>query len=160
MSDRFRPPSIATRRRLAFARVSGMADALAETMRDQAQQETPVTEVPVSFVELWHEQFNEMIRALRNRGDLQQIPFTAQVQAAKLREGETRDYVFIQNQDGANQLIVGFGNPPGIAGTVPVNGLIIPPNLGFYEPLVVPQNDIWVIASAANTPGLLLIATV
>ena len=92
------------------------------------------------------------------RGELLVTPFVAtNVNPIKVRDGETRSYLFIQNQAAINQMVVGFGQPPGPAGGIPVNGLIIQPNMGFYEMLVfVTQQPIWILGSAAATPGVIL----
>lgn len=91
------------------------------------------------------------------RGELITTPFVGTLAPQLLRNGERRSYVFLQNQSAANQLVFGFGAQPGPAGATPVAGLVVAPNFGFYEMLVfVTQQPIWVVASAAPTPGVML----
>lgn len=91
------------------------------------------------------------------RGELIPTPFTATLNPQLIRPAERRSYFFLQNQSAANQIVLGFGSQPGPAGATPVAGLIIAPNFGFYEMLVfVTQQPIWVVASAAPTPGIML----
>lgn len=76
----------------------------------------------------------------------------------QIRPQESRTYFFIQNQSGATQMVVNFGRPgSGLAG-VPVDGVILGAGLGFYEPIAVPQDAIYVGAAAAGTPGVIVYA--
>lgn len=92
------------------------------------------------------------------RGQLLTIPFVANVAPLQIRPAERRSYMILQNQHAANQIIMGFGQPPGPAGAVPISGLVIAPGFGFYEMLVaVSQDPVWVRSDAANTGGVLLV---
>ena len=103
------------------------------------------------------EQFRLLLQGIWRRGRLIVQPFLAtNVAPLVLRPQEPRYYCFIQNQSLVNQLAVNFGRPAGFPGIVPVDGIIIPPNFGFYEPLMVPQDEISVTASGINTPGILI----
>lgn len=83
-------------------------------------------------------------------------PFLANAtNAVEIRPQEFRGYVLIVNQSAANQLLIGFGAAPGFTGLTPLNGLLINAG-GSYEPLAVPSNSIWVVGSAANTPGYIV----
>lgn len=101
-------------------------------------------------------QFSQLLDALWRRNNVFMQPFLAGAVPILLRPAEKRQYLFIQNQSAANQFTIGINQAPDPPAAVPANGLIIPINLGFYEPLVVPQGEIWVVAAAANTPGVLL----
>jgi hypothetical protein len=70
--------------------------------------------------------------------------------AVLVRPAEERTYIIIQNTSAANQLIVGIGYQPVNNGTS-VTGLILAANGGNYEPSAIPQGDIWLLGSAANT---------
>lgn len=101
-------------------------------------------------------QFKQLLDALWRRADVFMQPFLAGTVPLLLRPTEKRQYLFIQNQSAANQFTLGINQAPDPPTAVPANGLIIPINLGFYEPLIVPQGEIWVVAAVANTPGVLL----
>ena len=83
------------------------------------------------------------------------MPFVAGTDALIMRPAEKRGYLLIANQSAANTILIGFGAAPGATGLVPLNGLLLNPG-GAYEPASVPTNEIWVIASAANTPVYLI----
>jgi hypothetical protein len=102
------------------------------------------------------DQFTQLLAAIWRQSEVFMLPFSAQILPVRIRPAENRKYMFIQNQSGAAQLALGINQPPGPFGTNPVAGLVIPANFGFYEPLVIPQGEIWVSASAANTPAILL----
>lgn len=103
--------------------------------------------------------FNEfekaVLRALGRRADFQSIPFVTTANALRLRPAEERVYFFIQNLDPVNRLLIGFDIPPTAAAANSVN---MGPN-GFYEPLIVPQNEIWILGSVVGTFGILLFAS-
>lgn len=104
------------------------------------------------------EQLDALIRATFRQNDTFILPFVVGTDPVQLRPAENRRYLFVQNQSGANNMALGINGPPGPLTGVPVNGLVIPTNFGFYEPLVVPQGEIWIVAAAANTPGVLIYA--
>lgn len=74
-----------------------------------------------------------------------------------IRSSEERTYLIVQNTSAANQLFVGIGYAPVNNGTS-VTGLILAANGGNYEPSVIPQQDIWLLGSAANTGFVLHVA--
>lgn len=86
-------------------------------------------------------------------------PFLAQAASAQILPEEDRSYFMIQNMSGAQQIVVNFGREANPA-VVPIDGFLIGANLGFYEPLAVPQDAIHVAATAANTPGVIVYARV
>ncbi|MGH6795933.1 MAG: hypothetical protein ACREDH_12250 [Methylocella sp.] len=102
------------------------------------------------------DQLERLLRGIWRRGDLFMQPFVTLANPIRLRPAEKRNYFFLQNQSAATQIVLGIGQPPGPAGVAPVNGLVIDFNLGFYEPLVIPQGEIWVGAAVVGTPGILL----
>lgn len=101
-------------------------------------------------------QFNALIAALWKQTNIFMLPFTAGLAPILLRPAENRKYLFIQNQSAANIIGVSFGNEPGPVASAPAAALLIPINLGFYEPIAVPQGEVWVNAAANGTPGILL----
>lgn len=74
-----------------------------------------------------------------------------------VRSRESRIYLIIQNTSVANVLYVGIGFQPTTtaAGST---GLILAANGGNYEPACIPQSDIWLSASAANTQFVMYVA--
>ncbi len=104
------------------------------------------------------EQLAALLDSIWRRGNLVVKPFMAQlVSTGPILTAEYRSYFFLQNQSGAQQLFLNFGRAPGTANT-PQDGVIIGANLGAYEPICVPQDDIYVTASANNTPGVIVYA--
>lgn len=102
------------------------------------------------------DQFEKLLAAIWRQYEIFMLPFSAQIIPVKIRPAENRKYLFLQNQSLTGQLALGINQAPGPFGTNPVSGLVIAANFGFYEPLVVPQGEIWVSASAANTPAIML----
>jgi len=87
------------------------------------------------------------------RGKFMQIPFTAQIAITQIRPEELkRAYMFALNFHAANTIFLGFDTDPNATNSVP-----LAPNFGFYEPWVIPTNAIFVNASGANTPGVLIV---
>jgi len=104
-------------------------------------------------------QFDALVKATRQQGSLQTLPFTADTEAVMyLPRQESRTYLFVQNQDGASQIVVGIGKAPTVSGTT-ANGLIIAAGLGFWEPLVCPSDEIWILGMAAGLQGFLIWST-
>jgi hypothetical protein len=110
------------------------------------------------IVQLTIEQLTELLRAIWKRGELIVTPFLATNAGNPqlIRPAEGRSYCMIQNQSGGAQIFVNFGRPPGPVAGAPIDAFILGANLGFYEPIMVPQNEIYVSASAAATPGVLV----
>jgi hypothetical protein len=71
----------------------------------------------------------------------------------KARPEEKRVYFFIVNNNAVNNLFVAYAQLDGTVGSIAIG-----PG-GFYEPWVIPTNEIWLQGSAANTNGVLSIAT-
>lgn len=71
----------------------------------------------------------------------------------KARPEEPRVYFFIINNDAANNLFVAYAELDGTNGSIAIG-----PG-GFYEPWVIPINEIWIRGAAANVNGILSIAT-
>lgn len=107
------------------------------------------------------DQYLALLRSIYRKVDILTKPLIATNAGAisALPEQKNRTYLFIQNQSGVNQIVINFGQPPGATGLVPVNGLVISPFPGFYEPLAVPAQELWISASAPNTPVFILYAT-
>jgi hypothetical protein len=110
-----------------------------------------------SIFNLSSEQLEKLLVGIWRRGNLIIQPFSAtNVAPIQIRPQESRFYCFIQNQSGLNQISVNFGRPAGPLGIVPVDGIVIAPNFGFYEPIMVPQDSISVMAAGVNTPGIII----
>lgn len=150
------PINAATLARIATAGRAAVAEPLARRMRGP---ETLTPEQHDAITRVVSDQFTALIRTIWKQGTIAQYPFTVGTAAVRLRPAEPRQYVFLQNQSGANQMALGIGKPPSAVGVTPVDGLVIGINLSFYEPILVPQDELWIVAAGAGTPGLLLIGT-
>lgn len=95
----------------------------------------------------------EMLSRVEKRVIFNAIPFSVGATVQRLRPEEDRYYFIIQNTHPTNFLYIGFGYEPNQA-----TGLSIGPN-GYYEPLWVPQNEIYLLANNASTTGIILYAT-
>lgn len=80
----------------------------------------------------------------------QSFPFIVGTEPILLQSFLLRKFLVLQNKDSANTLYFGFGWKPDAN-----NGLVLGPGVG-YEPYAYPINEIWVIASGADTSGLLI----
>jgi len=60
-------------------------------------------------------------------------------------------YFLLQNLDGVASVYLGFGIVPDVTNK---RGILIPSEQA-YEPLMVPQNDIWIIGSATGKATLI-----
>lgn len=129
------------------------------TVRPHGPSPVPA-HLPTVKAFLSDDQFERLLRSIWREVDVLMLPFVATNAAGGaiqlLPQHTRRSYLFIQNQSGAAQLICNFGSPPGAIGTIPANGIIIGAFPGFYEPIAVPRNELWVAASAPATPGLLI----
>lgn len=94
----------------------------------------------------------KVLTALQRRSNFNQQQFAFGLNVLRLRPYEERAYLFLQNVDPAATLFVGFGTTPSTT-----SGVNIFPNGGFYEPFQVPQNEIYIIGSAAGT-GVIITA--
>lgn len=85
-------------------------------------------------------------------GDFIQSAFSADNAASQmLRQREFRNYLLIQNTDSSGNLYVSFGQ----AATA-LSSIIIGPG-GYYEPRVVPQNEIYILGNEAAVTGVVII---
>lgn len=139
----------------------GLPDSRGRTSPHVAQDE-PAKPVNLNQVETFlnPQQFALLLRIIKRQYTVLSKPFLATNTSVQsiLPEQPTRTYLFIQNQAAAALMSVGFGNAPGTPGVIPVNGLVIAANLGYYEPLICPTDELLVIGSAANVPGFLIYA--
>lgn len=71
--------------------------------------------------------------------------------ALQLLPAEIRSYFILQNLDAAASIYIGFGFVPEVASK---RGILIPSEQA-YEPLMVPQNEIWIVGSAAGKAVLI-----
>lgn len=103
------------------------------------------------------EPWRSLMYGIQRKGNF--IPITGSVGTTPIlaRAAEERTYVIIQNTSAANQLFVGVGYQPVNTGAG-VTGLILAANGGNFEPGVIPQQDIWLLGSAANTLFVMYVA--
>jgi hypothetical protein len=100
------------------------------------------------------EQFQQIVAANYKPGSLIQIPFTVGAAAQMLiPKQEGRKYLFVLNTSAVNRIFLGFGFAPSA-----VTGVVLEINLGFYEPNVVPNQEIWALGAGAGTTGVLIYA--
>jgi hypothetical protein len=105
-----------------------------------------------------HEPWASLLNGIYQKVDVQQTYGTVGTQAVLVRKAEGRIYLLIQNTSLANQLFVAFGYAPSIvAGGA--TGFLLAPNGGSIEPKCIPQQDIWLLGSAAGTQFVLAAAT-
>jgi len=93
---------------------------------------------------------SQLFKALRRQGYFMTEPFNATTTSKVLRPFESRTYLFIQNIDTVNDIILGFGNTPSVQ-----DGLTIPPGAA-YEPWTIPVNEIYIISSALTVKGFII----
>lgn len=142
----------------------GASDILAETQaesdRQQYQYPPGIDPATLQIIRSYMDpdQFDILIRAQYKQGSLITVPFSvgaiAPAPLQLLPKQENRNYLFILNTSAANRLFIGFGYAPN-ANT----GIIIELNLGFYEPNVVPNQEIWALGAGAGTTGILIYST-
>jgi hypothetical protein len=96
------------------------------------------------------EPWRSLLYGVQRKANFMPLFGTVGTVAQLIRPAEERTYIIIQNTSAANQLIVGIGYAPVNNGTS-VTGLILAANGGNYEPSAIPQGDIWLLGSAANT---------
>jgi len=98
-------------------------------------------------------QFNPLLRAARRQSEFFAVPFTQGLVASLLlvRENQ-RSYFLIQNNHATATMYVGFGYIP-----TSVTGLKILAG-GYYEPIQVPTNEVYIISDTAGANGVALYA--
>lgn len=109
---------------------------------------------PEEWFAFWRAYMESALLRLEKRVNFVPQPFSvgAGNPVGSIRPEEHRSYLLIQNTHATQILYIGFGYVPNAG-----NGLVLGPG-GFYEPLWVPQNEIWIVGSGAGTTGLLLYA--
>lgn len=88
--------------------------------------------------------YDELLYHVDHKAMFVQQPLTITTVPTTVRPEEPRRYLLIQNNDTADNLLIGFGQGP-----TTVNGVLLLPGQ-FYEPLTIPQNEI-ILAAATNT---------
>jgi hypothetical protein len=152
---RFPPVSEALENERMSARVRSHAEQVARQFRlEQNEQLALEAQLEAVLTELLPAQFLALLKAAYRVGEVFQFPFTVGTTALMLRPREHRYYCAVQNQS-ANQIVLSIGRPPANIN----DGIIVGANLGFIEPLVVPQQELWVLASGAGSAGCILIST-
>lgn len=105
-------------------------------------------------IALVNDQLRKLLRASWKFGKVLQKPFTVgTTPAVLLPEDANRRYFFIINISAVNRLWLGFDVEPDAAAS---RGMPVEVNLGFYEPLYTPTNQIYVAGAGAGTQGILL----
>lgn len=121
--------------------------------RDRPRPPAYVPQTIEEIFEFIQARLTHLQRDFNRRVSFFAIPITVGVAPIVLRPEENRQYLFIQNTHATQILYIGFSYTPDAA-----NGMQIGPQ-GFYEPYWVPQNEISILGSGANTTGVLLYAT-
>jgi hypothetical protein len=103
------------------------------------------------------EPYRSLLYGIQRKGEYVPIVGVVGTVAILARPREERTYLIVQNTSVANTLFVGVGYAPANTGTG-ITGLILAANGGNYEPAVIPQGDIWLLGSAANTQFVVYIA--
>lgn len=94
-----------------------------------------------------------LLRAIYRQGRVQDVTSLAGTTATRVLDtNEQRSYFFIQNQSAVDTIVIRFGAQPSIGSSGQFVGVAIAPNFGFYEPIMVPVQECWIIASAASVP--------
>jgi hypothetical protein len=110
-----------------------------------------------SLVETIPEPWKWLVYAAQRKANFQSVVGVVGVVPILIRPAESRTYMILQNTSAANTLFVGIGYQPTGTGTG-ITGLILAANGGNYEPSAIPQEDIWVLGSAAGTNFVLYVA--
>ena len=114
--------------------------------------EAPAAVPTIGTVLLDSQQYGTQQQNINRQFNFAASPFIAGTAAFLLRPGENRYYFLLQNNSATATLYLGLGYSP-----TTLTGIQIPPG-GNYEPLCVPQNDVWVLGSAANLAGVIVYA--
>lgn len=96
--------------------------------------------------------WNDLLQAVRRRSIFNQQAFLFDTNVRRLRPYEERGYLIIQNVDPAASLYIGFGITP-----TATAGINLAPGGGYYEPIQVPQNEIYVVGTATGN-GIIITA--
>lgn len=100
-------------------------------------------------------QFNALLKNIRHQGHLIMKPIVVGTTAINLLpQQQGRYYLLIVNTSAANRMFIGVDFIPSAN-----LGLPLEIDFGFWEPLVVPDNEINVIGAGANTTGVCLYAS-
>lgn len=118
--------------------------------KDQRQRPPPPPGQSQNLGDINQLNNEQLFRALRRQGYFMTEPFNATTEVQLLRPFESRTYLFIQNIDTVNDIILGFGNAP--TGN---DGLVLPPGAA-YEPFTIPINEIYIISSAGAVKGYII----
>lgn len=98
----------------------------------------------IDWLSLLQALYDELLYHVDHKANFVQQPLTITTVATTVRPEEPRRYLLIQNNDTADNLLIGFGQGP-----TTVNGVLLLPGQ-FYEPITIPQNEI-ILAAATNT---------
>jgi hypothetical protein len=103
------------------------------------------------------EPWKSLLLGIQRKAEFVPVIGTVGTTAINIRPRESRIYLLVQNTSVANVLYLGIGFAPTttLAGST---GLILAANGGNYEPSWVPQQDLWLSASAANTQFVVYVA--
>lgn len=107
------------------------------------------------LTELTEQQIQRLLKAIERRGHLIMKPIVVGTAAINLLPQQSgRTYLLIINTSGVNNLFLGLDVMPQTTFGIP-----IAINFGFWEPLVVPDNEINVVGAGAGTTGVCVYAT-
>lgn len=109
--------------------------------------------VPQTAENTLGEPWATLLRGIQRKANLLPQYGTVGTTPILVRPAEDRLYLIVQNTSLAAQVYVGVGYPPSS-----VTGILLAANGGAYEPYVIPQQEIWILASAADTPFVILYA--
>lgn len=124
----------------------------------QSRGTTGITGVQsASLANTLAEPWRSLLFGIQRKAEFVSVVGVVGTAAILARPMEERTYLIIQNTSVANTLFVGVGYAPQNTGTG-ITGLILAANGGNYEPTVIPQGDIWVLGSAANTQFVIYVA--
>ena len=100
-------------------------------------------------------QFALLLKAIRKQGHMIMKPIVVGVTAINLLpQQEGRYYLLLINTSGVNRMFVGLDVQPQANLGIPLEI-----NFGFWEPWVVPDNEINILAAGAGTTGVCVYAS-
>jgi len=118
------------------------------------QPAVAVNEPPAQPVQLTLDQLQRLLTRMDRRANFIEVDWVVnQNQPQLVLPQANRTYFLIQNLSPAANIFMGFGKPSTL-----INGIKLVP-LGDYEPLWVPQNDIWINSDTNGAFGTIIYAS-
>lgn len=119
------------------------------------QREVTEADIADFIAAMPEEQVSRFLKAIRKQGHMIMKPIVVGAAAINLLpQQEGRYYLILINSSGVNRMFVGLDVMPAIGFGVPLEI-----NFGFWEPWVVPDNEINIIAAGAGTTGTCVYAS-